>query len=96
MSQKNSIELPDDVMSLVEAYEEAKRAEDEAVRLKDLAANQLKALLGENECGIIQNRKVFWKTVNTDRFDSTSFKADHPALYAEYVQPSTYRRFTVK
>lgn len=96
LGKKNSIELPDDVVSLIEAYEEAKRAEDEAVRLKDLAANQLKALLGENECGVIQDRKVFWKTVNTDRFDSKAFKADHPALYAEYVLPSTYRRFTVK
>ena len=39
--------------------------------------------------------KASWKNVNSSRFDSKSFKADNPDLYAQYSKATTTTRFTV-
>lgn len=36
------------------------------------------------------------KQVSSMRFDSRSFKADHPKLYADYCKPATTTRFTYR
>ncbi len=38
---------------------------------------------------------VRWQSVTTARFDSKRFKEAHSALYAQYIKPSTTRRFTL-
>lgn len=96
LGKKNTIELPEGSLELIEAYEEARKAEEEANKLKELAANQLKSMLGDNERGVIGDRRINWITVSTDRLDNKALKAAHPEIYAEYLQPSTYRRFTIK
>ena len=39
--------------------------------------------------------RASWKNVNSTRFDSKSFKADHADLYAQYSKQTTTTRFTV-
>ena len=39
--------------------------------------------------------KASWKNVNSSRFDSKAFKADHADLYTEYSKPTTTCRFTL-
>lgn len=37
--------------------------------------------------------KATWRNVNSSRFDSKSFKADHADLYAAYSKATTMTRF---
>ncbi len=39
--------------------------------------------------------KASWKNVNSSRFDSKAFKADHADLYTEYSKPTTTCRFLI-
>jgi predicted phage-related endonuclease len=39
--------------------------------------------------------KIRWTTVNSNRFDTTAFKATHKELYEQYTKQTTTRRFTV-
>ena len=39
--------------------------------------------------------KASWKNVNSSRFDSKAFKADHTDLYTEYSKPTTTCRFLI-
>ncbi len=39
--------------------------------------------------------KASWKNVNSHRFDSKAFKADHADLYAQYSRATTTTRFCV-
>lgn len=39
--------------------------------------------------------KASWKNVNSQRFDSKSFKADHADLYSQYSKATTTTRFTL-
>ena len=39
--------------------------------------------------------KASWKNVNSSRFDSKAFKADHADLYKAYTKPTTTCRFLI-
>ena len=39
--------------------------------------------------------KDTWKNVNSQRFDSKSFKAEHALLYAAYSKATTTTRFVL-
>ena len=39
--------------------------------------------------------RVMWKRVNASRFDSRRFKAENGNLYALYMVPNCYRKFSV-
>ncbi|UOF92965.1 YqaJ viral recombinase family protein [Fodinisporobacter ferrooxydans] len=90
------VELPSDAKRLLEDFEYWQTEEKSAGERKDEAANKLKDMLGEHESGWIGERKVIWKSVASNRFDSTKFKKDHPDLYGQYVKESLSRRFSVK
>lgn len=38
---------------------------------------------------------VTWKTIVTNRFDSTAFKLTHADLFAQFSRSSTSRRFVI-
>ncbi|MCL6599542.1 MAG: YqaJ viral recombinase family protein [Alicyclobacillus macrosporangiidus] len=91
-----AIELPPDAEKWLRQYEEAAADEKAASERKEEAANQLKALLADNEVGWIGDRKVTWKSVSSMRFDTKAFKEQYPDLYTQFAKPSESRRFTVK
>lgn len=39
--------------------------------------------------------KATWKNVNSSRFDSRAFKADHADLYSQYSKATTTTRFVL-
>jgi putative phage-type endonuclease len=93
---KSVIILPEQVQELLNQYEEAEVAEKDAGFRKDEAVNQLKELLKNNDTGIIGDRVVTWKNVESERFDSAKFKKEEPSTYAKYTKKTSYRRFMVK
>lgn len=94
--KKQQIELPAEALDLIEAYELAKEQEEKAALLKDTAVNELKNMLGENECGVVHNRRITWQEIKTERFDSKLLRAEEPDVYARYLKSSSYRRFQIK
>ena len=54
----------------------------------EMLARQVEVLEGKT-C------KITWKTITTTRFDSTSFKATHADLFAQYSKATTSRRFVI-
>lgn len=95
-SNGETIELPPDVESLIEQYEQAKEEEKAAAERKREAENKIKAIMGEYEQAYLKDRKITWKTMTTYRFDTKRFQKEHPDLYQKYVNETSYRRFKVK
>ena len=93
---KSSIELPSDALQLIAQYEEAQQEEKRIIEVKDLAANKLKAMLADHESGKIGDRLVSWKSIKSERLDTTGLKMELPDICKQYARESSYRRFAVK
>lgn len=95
-SNKVKIDLPDEAMPLITQFEEASQEEKVAEERKNEAMNKLKAYLGTNESGFLGSRIITWKNVNSERLNSKLLKDELPEIYAKYLSPSSYRRFSIK
>lgn len=68
----------------------------ELEKLKDEAANKVKAFLGEAGRGDSDRYKVTWTSSSRSTFDAKRFAADHKELnLSEYYKSSSYRTFKV-
>jgi putative phage-type endonuclease len=68
----------------------------ELEKLKDEAANKVKAFLGEAGRGDTDRYKVSWTSTSRSTFDAKRFAADHKELdLSEYYKNSSYRTFKV-
>lgn len=67
--------------------------QEEAEALTD----KLKAAMVEQGTEALQGDgwKATWKNVNSNRFDSKAFKADHADLYTAYSKATTTTRFVL-
>lgn len=72
--------------------------------MKEELENQLSALEDEVKAEMVKQNvekmlvgayKVSYTKYTSNRFDSTAFKADHQALYNQYVKAIQARRFTI-
>ncbi len=90
------IQLPHEAYQLIQQYDQACEDEKRVKLLKDEAANNLKDMLGTAEKGFIYDRQVTWSSVTSKRFDSKALKKDHPDIYEQYLNESSYRRFSIK
>lgn len=80
----------------LERYDELKEQKKEIeYEIKEIE-NQIKGEMEDAEVAQTDSRKITWKTVASKRFNSKAFKKDHPELYQEYVNESSYRRFQIK
>jgi putative phage-type endonuclease len=61
-----------------------------------LAENELKAMLGTADAGIVGDRKIFWSNIFTRRLDAEDLKKEMPEIYEKFRKPSTYRKFLIK
>jgi putative phage-type endonuclease len=93
---ESKVQLPELALELVETYDRAREAEEKAQEEKEQAANRLKMLLGKSETGLIGDRQVNWKTVESARLDTKALKEEHPDIYTQYAKINSTRRFTVK
>ena len=95
-SVAQTITLPPSAAYLITQYQESAAAEKSAEKAKEEAANQLKALLGENEQGEIDGYKVTWKSVTSERLDTKALKTELPDIAERFLKASESRRFTIK
>lgn len=78
---------------LIEIRAMIKQLEAEAESLTD----QIKAAMVEQGVETLSgdNWKATWKNVQSQRFDSKAFRADHGDLYTAYSKPTTVTRFLI-
>lgn len=95
-SKDSRISLPENATELIQKYLAANSEISALTAEKQLAENQLKELLGENEIGVIGNKIVSWKAISQERLDTKTLKFEHPALYKKYATTTNYRRFSIK
>lgn len=81
------------VRSLKELEALISEAQTEAESIKD----ELKAeMINRNtEEMTVDVFKIKYKTVKSNRFDTTAFKSTHKELYNQYIKQTETRRFTV-
>ena len=77
------------------ALAEYTRMQDEITAEIESLRDEIKRYMAENNTDtVISNEhKATWKTVKSNRFDSSALKADAPELYAAYVKTTETRRF---
>lgn len=92
-----TVVLPvDEADALIRQYLDATAAIREMERLRDEAANRLKAMMGDAELGYVAGRpRVKRTTVRASRLDAKALREAHPDIAAEFTRESTYRRFLV-
>lgn len=89
--------LPVEASEILNQYEKAKDAEKAAKEQKEAAENRIKLLLGETESALSPDgRRIFWKSIVSNRFDSKTFQKEHDQLYRDYCKSSSYRKFELK
>ena len=86
-------DLTEKVRSLKELEALIAEAQAEAESIKD----ELKAeMINRNtEEMMVDVFKIRYKTVKSNRFDTTAFKSTHKELYSQYIKQTESRRFTV-
>ena len=90
------VELPEEAQQFLNMYFEG-QAEAEAAKEKvQLATNNLKQYLKDNNVAVLNGHKVSWKPISAERLDSKKLKEEQPEIYKQYVKVSESRRFTVK
>ena len=79
-----------DLISVRQMIEEL-QAEAEAL------TDRLKGAMVDQGTEVLQGDgwKASWKNVNSSRFDSKRFKADHADLYGQYSKTTTSTRFVL-
>lgn len=91
----NTVELPEETLSLFRQYDEISEKMDELTVRKEAVSNQLKNYLRENEIGVVGDRKVTWKQVTTTYFDKKRLEKENKEVYEAYITKNQYRRLMV-
>lgn len=94
-SNGQEISLPPTAYDLFDEYDQAQLAYSEAKKRLSTVEAKLKALLGDNESGVLGARKVRWPTITTQRLDTKRLQKERPDIYEEFVKETSYRRFQV-
>lgn len=70
---------------------------DQAQKEADLIKEEIKKEMELNEVEEmdVDVFKIRYKTVTTNRFDTSAFKAKYQELYTQYTKPTTSKRFTI-
>lgn len=89
-------ELPHEAYELILKHDQACEEEKKIKLIKDEAANKIKNMLGTAEKGFIHDKKISWTNVSSKRFDSKKLQIEQPEIYDQYVNESSYRRFSIK
>lgn len=80
-----TIDLPTAAQDCIDRLRELKETIGQLEEQKKLSENELKAMLGDAEVGVIGEDKVSWKTQNGRiTVDSKRLKAEQPAIYESY------------
>lgn len=93
---ETTIELDNSLLESLERHNDIqvliKKLETEKSQIEQIIKNEMK----DYEAATVEDKKITWKTVISNRFDSVKFKKDHPELYEKYAKQNSYRRFQIK
>ena len=84
-----------DLNRTVERYKEISNQIALLEEQKNALTEHIKLAMGETEELRVCSGLVRFKTVNSTRFNTTSFKSEYSDLYSQFCKVSTSRRFTV-
>lgn len=91
-----SVNLKSEYKYKIKNYFELKNTIKELeVQAKEIE-NNVKLELGEAEIGYAPDYEIDWKSITSNKFDSKKFKKDHPELFKQYLNTSSYRKFSIK
>lgn len=83
------------ITAKVKEYTDMKKMMNELQDLIDALEADIKAAMGDSEEMSVEGIKIKWTHYTTSRFDSKTFKAEHKAMYEQYVKAVPARRFQV-
>lgn len=86
-----------EITAKVQELRELRRMADELNAEIEAIQDSIKAEMVAREVDELSGSdyKISWKLVNTRRFDSKAFKANHGDLYEQYLTETATRRFTI-
>ena len=88
--------MPEEAQKYLDMYFEGQAEAETAKEKIQLATNNLKQYLKDNEVAVLNDHKVTWKSISSERLDSKRLKEELPDIYEQYTKKSESRRFTVK
>lgn len=83
------------ITAKVKEYADMKKMMNELQDLMAALEAEIKAAMGDSEEMSVEGIKVKWTRYTTSRFDSKTFKAEHGAMYEQYVKTVPAQRFQV-
>jgi putative phage-type endonuclease len=93
---EHAIELPKSYENKLQRLDEIRKLINKLDKEKKQLEQEIQLEMGENEIAIIGDRKITWKTIHSNRFDSKRFKQDYPDIYEKYIKNNSYRKFQIK
>jgi putative phage-type endonuclease len=92
----DAVMLPDSMEEYLNRYDELNDLSKQIKTEKEQIKQRFQVELGEHETGTIGERKISWKQITSNRFNSKKFRKDYPELYKKYQNESVYRRFEIR
>lgn len=83
------------ITAKVKEYADMKKMMRELQDLMAALEAEIKAAMGDSEEMSVEGIKVKWTRYTTSHFDSKTFKAEHAAMYEQYVKTVPAQRFQV-
>lgn len=81
--------------TLCNEYRENKRLIEELESMNEDLKSDIVAIMGDQDTKIEGSAKAIYKTVESQRLDSATFKKEQLELYQKYLTKTSYKRFTV-
>lgn len=93
LTKKKEKEFTAKIRKIKELEQQKKQTEETISALKD----EIKVFMDKNKTSelSVDIFTVHWSESTSERFDSKAFKKDNEELYAEYLKPSTTKRFSI-
>lgn len=84
-----------EIAAKLREYQEMKAMQTEVQDALAALEDEIKTIMGESEEIIADGIKARWTRYTASRFDSKAFKAEHSAMYEQYVKKVPAQRFQV-
>ena len=76
-------------------YQSLKKTLSDLTQKLEAIESEIKFYMGEQEEMNVDGVTVRWTKITQNRFDTTTFKQQHTALYEQFLKQIETRRFTV-